>query len=270
MKRVICLWLFFGYFTLQAQEMRGIVVDSTDGMPVAYTNIGIAGADIGTVSKENGEFSLAIETEFAKDTVLFSAIGYESRKVAISELRANVQTKVLMLRKTYELAEVCVKPIKSREKTLGVTSHSKKFSAGFRENILGYECGILMKQRKSAYLKTLKINIAGCSYDSIFYRVNIYKVHGSKKFENILHEPIYLKLSKEELKDEVQMDLSKLNLVVEGDFLVTLEHVKNLGKGYLFFCAGLGKRTYYRKTSQSDWQSAGIGLSISVLADVTQ
>ena len=87
-------------------------------------------------------------------------------------------------------------------------------------------------------------------------------------FENILREPIYIKMPKETVKDEIQMDLQSRNIVIEGDFLITLEHVKNLGNGYLYFCAGLIDKTYYRKTSQGKWETASGGISISVIADV--
>jgi len=87
-------------------------------------------------------------------------------------------------------------------------------------------------------------------------------------FENILREPIYLKMPKESVKDEIQIDLQSKNIVVDGDFLITLEHVKDLGNGYLYFCAGLTDRTYYRKTSQGKWETAPVGISISVIADV--
>lgn len=48
----------------------------------------------------------------------------------------------------------------------------------------------------------------------------------------------------------------------------TIEHVKDLGEGFLHFCAGLTHKTYYRKTSQGVWQTAPVGISISVIADV--
>ena len=55
---------------------------------------------------------------------------------------------------------------------------------------------------------------------------------------------------------------------MEGDFLVSLEHVKNLGEGKLHFCAKLGTRSYFRSTSQANWGSAPVGVSISVDAQV--
>jgi hypothetical protein len=75
-------------------------------------------------------------------------------------------------------------------------------------------------------------------------------------------------MPKELVKDEIQIDLQPKNIVLEGDFLVTLEHVKDLGDGYLNFCAGLTDKTFFRKTSQGKWESVPFGISISVIADV--
>ena len=125
-----------------------------------------------------------------------------------------------------------------------------------------------MKVKKTAFIKKVNINISNCSYDTIFYRLNIYKANGKNDFENILREPIYIKLPKESVKDEIEIDLQEKNIVVDGNFLVSLEHVKNLGPGNLYFCAGLSNKTYFRKTSQGKWETAPVGISISVVADV--
>ena len=98
--------------------------------------------------------------------------------------------------------------------------------------------------------------------------MNIYKVNKKLDFGNILTKPIYIKRSKESVRDEISIDLQSENILVKGDFLITLEHVKDLGEGFLHFCAGLTHKTYYRKTSQGVWQTAPVGISISVIADV--
>jgi len=151
---------------------------------------------------------------------------------------------------------------------LGVSTKRKFVQAGFSENNLGYEIGVLMKVRKSAIIERVIINVARCCYDTLFYRVNIYRRDGKRMFENILEEPIYIELPKDMVAEEVVIDLERYNLVVQGDFLVSLEHVKDLGPGVLYFCASMGSRSYYRKTSQGKWESAPVGISISVEAKV--
>lgn len=266
--RIVIFVLIMASNILIGQQISGIVRNARNNQPIEFVNMGIVGKNVGTVTNLQGEFSFLVDSTYNNDTLLFSVIGYHSVLIEIGTLRKNATHKVILEEKDYALAEVVVKPKIFKERTLGVTTKFKKISAGFKDNLLGYELGIRMKVKKTAYIKKVDINISYCSYDTIFYRLNIYKVHGKKDFENILKEPIYIKMPKELVKDKIQIDLESKNIVVEGDFLITLEHIKELGEGYLYFCAGLTDKTYYRKTSQGKWESAPVGISISVIADV--
>jgi hypothetical protein len=250
------------------QSITGVLVDSKSRQPIQFANIGIAGKNIGTVTNVNGMFDLYVDSKYDNDTLLFSIIGYKTLLIKISDLRKQGENYVLLDERTYDLAEVIVKPKIFKQRSLGVTTRFKGFSAGFVDNNLGYELGILMKVKKTAFIQKVNINIAHCSYDSIFFRLNIYKVKGEMDFDNILQEPIYIIMTKESVKDQIQIDLQSNNIVVDGDFLVTLEHVKDLGDGNLYFCAGLMNKTYFRKTSQGSWETIPVGISISVIADV--
>jgi hypothetical protein len=254
--------------TIFGQNIKGILKNADSKQPIEFANIGIIGKNIGTVTDLNGKFKLLVDSKYDNDTILFSIIGYKPLLIKISDLRINVDNEVFLEERAYEITEVLIKPKIFKQRTLGVTTKFKKIAAGFKDNILGYECGILMKVKKTAFLKKVNINISYCSYDTIFYRLNIYKVNGKMDFENILREPIYFTMPKESVKDEIQIDLQSKNIVVDGDFLITLEHVRDLGNGYLHFCAGLTDKTYYRKTSQGKWETAPVGISISVIADV--
>jgi len=253
---------------LWAQNISGIVLNEDGNLPIEYVNIGVIKRNIGTVSDINGKYKLIIGSEFDDDTLQFSSIGYYPFKIKIAELKKKTNKNIFLKKKIFSLNEVIIKPIIFKPKTLGVTTKFKNISSGFKDNFLGYECGILMKVKKTAYIKSVNINIAYCSYDTIFYRLNIYKVNGEMDFENILKEPIYIKMSKDMVNNVIKIDLHSKNIIVDGDFLVTLEHVKDLGEGYLTFCTSLTEKTYYRKTSQGDWKKAPAGISISVNADV--
>jgi hypothetical protein len=250
------------------QKISGIVSNENSKTPVKYVNIGIAGKNIGTVCNFEGKYSLTADSQYDNDILLFSSIGYMPFSIKIADLRKKENQNVSMKEMAYELGEVIIRPKIFKQQTLGVTSHYKCVSAGFKDNLFGYELGVLMKVKKTAFLKSVNINIASCTFDSIFYRLNIYKVAGDMRFENILNEPIFIQMSKEEVKEEIHIDLLPQNIVVDGDFLVTLEHIKDLGEGYLYFCAGITDKTYYRKTSQGQWETGPVGISISVDAEV--
>ena len=268
MNKFLILIFLISSNTIFGQDITGIVINADSKQPVEFANIGIVGKNVGTVTDLNGKFNFFVDSKYDNDTILFSIIGYKPLLIKIADLRKTIDNEVLLKEKAYELAEVVIRPKIFEQRTLGVTTKFKKIAAGFKDNILGYECGILMQVKKTAFIKKVNINISLCSYDTIFYRLNIYKVHGKMDFENILREPIYIKMPKETVKDEIQIDLQSRNIVIEGDFLITLEHVKNLGNGRLYFCTGLIDKTYYRKTSQGKWETASGGISISVIADV--
>lgn len=263
---LIAVLLLYCNITL-GQNITGTIISERTKKPVEYVNIGLAGKNIGTVSDANGKFTIAIDSQFDNDSLLFSSIGYDPISIKITDLRKNNIT-VSLKEKIYELGGVIVKPKKFVHKVLGITTHSKVAMAGFKDNFLGYEMGILMKVKKSAVVKKVNLNISACSFDTIFYRLNIYKVTGDNSFENILNKPIYINIPKDKIKEKIEIDLQPYNIVVDGDFLVTIEHIKNMGDGYLYFCAGLAGKTHYRKTSQGEWQTAPVGVSISVDADV--
>lgn len=269
--RQIILFVFVVCCTsLMGQTIQGVVCQSGTGNPVEYANVGITGKNVGTVTDASGRFSLDIAPEFDNDVLLISLLGYAPMEVKVAELRKKAENSLYLKEKVIALKEVVIKPRKVKERVLGVTTKSKAIMAGFKDNLLGYEAGILMKVRKSAVLKKVKINIAQCSYETLFFRLNVYEVDGKKSFTNILREPIYLDIKASAIKDEIQLDLSDKNIVVEDDFLVTLEHVKDLGPGFLHFCSTLSSKTYYRKTSQGQWETVPVGVGISVVADVEQ
>lgn len=255
--------------SLMGQTIQGRVLSGT-GQPVEYANVGISGKNVGTVTDASGRFSLTVAPEFDNDAVLISLLGYAPRQFKVADLRKQADNKLYLEAKVVALKEVIVKPRKVKQRILGVNTRSKAIMAGFKDNLLGYECGVLMKVKKSAILKKVKINIAQCSYDNLFYRLNVYAVEGKMSFVNLLRKPIYIDIPGSSIKDEIQIDLTDKNVVVEGDFLVTLEHVKDLGKGSLNFCSSLSTKTYYRKTSQGQWMTVPVGVGISVVADVEQ
>jgi len=81
-----------------------------------------------------------------------------------------------------------------------------------------------------------------------------------------LKKPIYVKFSKEEIKEQISFNLEEENIIVTGNFLVSLEHIEDLGEGEIAFSCEHKKNTYVRKTSQGKWKIEKVGISIS--ADV--
>lgn len=170
--QAFCIIIFFSLLLntseVFAQSVSGSTLAANSHTPVAYVNIGVKNKNIGTVSDQNGKFSLDIAQLNSTDSITFSCIGYKTRLLQVQSLLASNNNNILLDELVVQIQEVVVNPTSFVYKTLGVETAMKKMSAGFEENKLGYEFGILMKSKKLAIPEKLILNIASCSYDSVF------------------------------------------------------------------------------------------------------
>lgn len=268
----ICLLVLLVSWSIfvPAQSFNGKIISRGNQTPVEYANIGIPNKNTGTTSDASGNFSINLPTEFNNDTLRISCIGFETKNILIRDLVSSKTNYVELSEKTYNLSETVIIPKRFKEKVLGVKTKSKSIQAGFNEHILGKEMGAILAIRKSARLKKINLNIATCNFDTIFYRINVYEVRNlwKKDFVNVLKTPLYINIPKDKVKSTITIDIENRDIWVKGNCLVTIEYVKDLGKGQLYFCAGIGNNTYHRTTSQAKWSSAPIGIGLNVLADV--
>ena len=95
-------------------KLSGTVIDASNNKAVEFANIGVEGTFLGTASDIDGVFSLALDKEYSDFDVVISAVGYQSKKMKVSQLTVkNVVVK--MTPAVYGLSEV---DIKARSKVL--------------------------------------------------------------------------------------------------------------------------------------------------------
>lgn len=248
------------------QLREGRVVSSQTDVGIGFVNIGVVGKNIGTVSDQNGKFSIFIDSIYNNDSVRFSVIGYEPQTFPVRRLN-DLPDKTLYLNPLeFYLSEIKVVYSKPRDIRLGYPVLSDALKSGFSDNDLGSELGVIINTKKRVRLKNLTLNVGTCTYDSVSYRVNIYQVNGQEEFKNILTKPIYISFSKDNIGNELTFDLWENSIIVDGDILVSIELFKNLGEGRLLFkTTFFTGYTYHRKTSQGSWtKSAGtVGLYLT-------
>jgi len=247
----------------------GRMVDNATGAALPYVNIGVLGGDRGTVSNEQGYFHLDLIDLIPESTVRFSYIGYESYDVDVATLRSQGEHlgEINLIPITLEMQEVLVYPREFKEKIVGNPNTPDMMRGGFTEDSLGYELGIRVKIRKRpTLLKALTLHGVVTSYDTVFYRLNVYEMEDKLPGKNILKTPIYITLTDIEPLTDIVLDLTEYHIVVRDDFVITMEHVKELGEGDLTFSTGiLNGKLFSRSTSQASWHSAPYGLGMSVL-----
>lgn len=253
-----------------AQIISGKVID-TESKPIGFVNIGIVGKNIGTVSDENGDFTLELKDQYDNDTLKFSMIGFISLEFKVRSFKQKHSSEkpiqIILNKSVTTLSEVTVKPKKYVTKVLGNTANSIRFTMGFQSNDLGNELGTVMKIKKSpTFIEDVNFNIAVNNHDSLTFRLNIYKMENGFPSENILKEPIFVSIAGS--TRTLTVDLKKYNLIVEDDFFVSLEWIKFLKGEGLYFCGGVyNADSYVRQTSQGNWEKIdyfGLGFYTTV------
>ncbi|HPR72484.1 MAG TPA: carboxypeptidase-like regulatory domain-containing protein [Bacteroidales bacterium] len=259
---LVYLVLTPGIYTFgQASVYRVLDAGSSEG--IGFVNAGIPGKNIGTVTDENGSFTLGFGDICDDDTLRFSMIGYESLSLSVKQLKEMPSGIVYLNSRTYDLPELKIVYPRRSEITLGVPVLSEALRSGFSDNNLGYELGIKVNARKRTKLRDINLNVGICTYDSVTYRLNVYKLSGFDSWENILTRPVYLSFRKENISKTITFDLREHSIIIEGETIITLEHYRDLGEGKLLFLTQFFTgTTWHRNTKESVWtQSPGqVGL----------
>ncbi|GAA3627127.1 carboxypeptidase-like regulatory domain-containing protein [Flavivirga jejuensis] len=269
MKKIISsvLLLVISHIIYGQETYKGQIKDSKTKEPLPYVNIGILGGNIGTVSDNDGNFQIELESKFDLDTIQISMIGYKNYIKIVKEFKKEMprlDSIISLEQEITELEEVVLSNKKLKERTLGNKTKSKSMIGGFSTNQLGNEVGIVIKtKKKPTYINRFNASIASNKYDNVKFRLNFYNLKEGLPYKNILKENIILSTG---IKEGVlSADLSKYNIVVEDDFFVSLEWIEDLGKDGLMFSIGLfGSPIIERKTSQGDWNKVGVGIGFTV------
>lgn len=127
----------------------GVIVDEYSKEVIPYVNIGFYEKNYGTISQENGRFMQKIPEDFINDTLYFSSIGYELKKVPVKNLIEG--DFVYLSRKTYELNSVTIRPQSYKEEVKGRTSDkgiTLIFEPSHKGSLSGAEIGRSFSNRK--------------------------------------------------------------------------------------------------------------------------
>ena len=278
--RIFCVLppILIAHFLFSQSQQLPIVLKGTvtdgKGNQLPFVNIGVIGKNAGTVSDAQGYFSIELSRQFSNDSIQFSSIGYYSRTYSIEELATLDLTKhsIVLTAEFISLDEVTITPRQWKTKILGNTTRSKFMSGGFSSNDLGAEAATLIKIRKHpTYLEKVSFHLSYNKLDSIKLRLNIYAMKDGKSSRNITPENIILNLQNKQTGN-VDIDLSKYDLLLEDDVLIALQLVAGKGdfRSSVFMSASvLGTPTYYREASHATWKVYK-GLSIGINATVKQ
>jgi hypothetical protein len=182
-------------------------------------------------------------------------IGYVSQSLKVKDFKENLQkNNIIYLEKSVAtLKEVVIRSKKLKTKILGNTLDKKTVSAGFVNNILGNEIGIIVKvKKKPTHIENFNAIVDYNNYGNFKFRINFYDIKNGLPNNSILQENIIANTNIK--KGKLTIDLSDYDITVTEDFFVSIELIEGLGEGGLHFLADYsGSPIITRSASQGKW-----------------
>lgn len=148
-----------------AQEIVSGTITDTAGTPIPYVNIQLTGTNKGTISNEEGTYSLSITNSLG--VLKFSALGYETQNVPLNNIGI---IDVTLLESSEQLNEVVLTALglKRETKELGYAVQSldakgvtEVKAVNFLDNLTGKLAGVTINQGATGVGSSSKITIRG-------------------------------------------------------------------------------------------------------------
>jgi hypothetical protein len=243
-----------------SQTITGVVSDGKTNEPLPYVHIGIAGKNLGEISRDDGSFVIDLSKADPADKLVFSIIGYETRSYQVGDL-ASAKMDVRLNQKIYRLKEVIVRPTEKPTIKLGRYEPTKTTTgqSGLKEFGHGGEWGLrIFNEGKKYFVTDARFHMRYNTVDSVLFRINMYNVVADMPGESILQRELFMTARKN--KKWIIRDLVRENISIKEDVIVTVEVVRvwfgKRGENRIFFTHGNGYeqgRTFYRASSQDAW-----------------
>jgi len=240
-------WLVAASASAQVLPLRGQAVDAATGQPLPYASVGVLHRPVGTVADGEGRFTLAVPAQYDADSLRISLVGYRPYTAIVAQFRrrgCSQETACpVALKASTELAEVVVRPQgRAVRRVLGNTMATPGAAQAFPSNVLGNQVGQRIRSKYPAMLEQVSFRISRCSYDSLFYRVNVYQLGPDglpDERRNLVPEAVYVRVAKAQTAERIRTDLSRYQIWLDPgqEVAVCLELVRDLGPGVLWLAA---------------------------------
>ncbi|SEL48408.1 CarboxypepD_reg-like domain-containing protein [Aquimarina amphilecti] len=206
--------------------LKGIV-KGANNEKLAYVNIGIKNKNIGTISDENGHFSIRIHEENQSDSLSFSFLGYKQRTIKVSDVVEKSIREFVLDQKLVSLDEVTIISKKTKEKKLGTTSYVSFVVGDVRadnnQNNNIQEFAKKLKIKKPSRLLDVSIALSNVNIDAAKFRINFYNIKDNLPFEKIGASNIIIE--KQIINGWNTFDLKKFDLKFENPVFIAIEYL---------------------------------------------
>jgi CubicO group peptidase (beta-lactamase class C family) len=242
----ILLSIQLGYSQI---TVKGKVVSQTDQKPIAYVNVGIVNTGFGTISNEDGSFSLQVPQLNLKDTLRFSGIGYGKRSIPIQSFLTK-DVIVYLKEQVTQLNEVTVTSKKEKNKTFELGNRKSRGGTLETDTIYAGSATALLIENKNpvqkgfsfpVYLQSASIRIFRNNLPAFKMRVRLYSVDKITKSpdEDLLKKSVVVESTMR--NGWLTFDLSEFQYLIKEPFFIAFEQIltktdrAQVAKGYQDF-----------------------------------
>nr|WP_321454213.1 carboxypeptidase-like regulatory domain-containing protein [uncultured Carboxylicivirga sp.] len=164
-------------------QKKGVVIDELTKRPIPYVNVSISGTKTGFNTDEKGSFEISGRSS---DILLFSAVGFEDKKMAFKTVTDTIELVPLI----YNLDEVTISSKGNTEQKIGRLNPQ---IAGFYRssvNITAYDYPYKKEYKKTPYLKNIQF-ITNSHVKNAKFNIRLYnKTPNASPVEMIYQKPI--------------------------------------------------------------------------------
>ena len=269
---VICIFIFFGFFTYGQKVFRGHIMDEETMHPISYASVGVMGKEIGSISDSSGTFKVNLPNQVKEsDTILITSVGYHSLKVAVKE----ATTKNMFQLKAIEgvLPSVMVYDLRKSGR-MGDDTANYSFYRGWYEYRTGGEIGRVINVLHKKYkLNRIAFQVDN-KCDTCWLRLRVRKVAHFEPAEDLLQQSVIIPVTKHTPLDGVmEFDISDLGLLLRekkiyiGFEVIDCKNVDGRPLSLCFIGADYGEH-YFRKYPTVAWTNEdAYGLYLKMFFD---
>jgi len=251
----------FDFSALSQTKIEGEVVDSGNGEPLAYVNIGIKQKDVGIASLRNGSFSISIPSEYQTDTLTFSMVGYHELNVPIGQLNPEKSITVRLEEKITELKELVILQDRLSDKKYGIKKRGViHFTDGMFKKDDCFEIGQVINVGDNlAQVTSVNLHLNSSRQDSASFRVNFYRYDedDNRPAERVFEKSILQRHPVHE--GWLKFDLMSYNILLKGKVFVSIEFIPE-GTGdakQIYYEVKIGgtSKSFFRRNSMGQWSA---------------
>lgn len=171
-----------------------IVIDSSSKEPLPYVNIWVLNKDFGTISKNNGVFSLPVLKD--NDSIVFSAVGFRKKTIP----KKNIDSIIPMISIPTELNEIVLIQ-KTKEKSIQIDRINKSI---IKHYLPGFDNPLIFAKyfefdpiyKETPFIEEIRLAVDATTYNTNF-SIRIYgKNENGEPYGYIYNKPIIVKPKK--------------------------------------------------------------------------